>query len=64
MPGCVLRVQSVDFDAGGFLQTAGWQPLRAYDDGFNLVVSESEDLDTQIDEALEFLRGICPSWHR
>jgi hypothetical protein len=69
MAGCVLRASGVAFPVDEFLDNSSFAPCAVWhkgelrsksrsahtDYGFNLVVSEAEDLPTQVKDTVEFL---------
>ena len=55
MPGLVLRVKSPHFDADKFLADSHWEPETTWPDGFNLLISEEEEIEAQVADALDFL---------
>ena len=72
MPGCVLRVSGSAFDVDKFLEESDLEPTVVYRkgqrrrpasrgtqtaSGFNLTVSDSDDVREQVKEALKFLKG-------
>ncbi len=68
MPGCILRVQGVEFDVDAFLASSGFQPCVVYhrgepmsrsrlyeNNGFGVAVTEHGKLKEDIPEATSFL---------
>lgn len=71
MPGCVLRAAGESFDVEKFLAKSPFKPSVVYRkgqrrrpasrgsqtaSGFNVIISESEDSEEQVKEAIRFLR--------
>jgi hypothetical protein len=69
MPGCVLRVSGEKFNADAFLHGSSFTPCKVWHrgdprpgnrppqttSGFNVAVSDAEDLPTEVSDAIAFL---------
>ena len=55
MAGCVLRVKKDGFDPNEYLSSTNIEGATVVQDGFNLTVSKSDDMSSQIEEVEIFI---------